>query len=187
MLTDLGESLREPLDHLKKILAKVDAILGEETTQNNLRETVQGARDFVVKLNETLDEVRPEVRRTFEEAANILSENRSRVAATLDNAQMLTGDMVKRELPGRLQNALDQAGTTLKRADEVVIENALNLYLTIRHLREASYHAEIFTQKIRSNPALLLFGGSEPQEFRGAVDFKDWRLDGRAARYDKEP
>ena len=91
-------------------------------------------------------------------------------------------------MTGRAPGRPRQTGQTwlFGAAPSYAVEQAQNIFETVRGLRDMTHHLELAAKRIRANPSIVLFGGSEtPEELRKA-DETELRLKGRARRYDKE-
>lgn len=161
-----GEEFRSRLDHLIQV---IDGIAHETESLS------AGMRFYVDDLEPRLRSAIEEARTTVVELRETVAEVRQRVVPILDEA---------RPVPAEARRAVEEISRAAGAAREMLQENRPNVYATTRELRDAARHANLLVQKIRSNPAVLLFGDKEEILPSPPVDDSARRLDGRTRRYD---
>ncbi|HLF93906.1 MAG TPA: MlaD family protein [Planctomycetota bacterium] len=205
-ITDLAAAMERPLGKIDRILEHLDAILGKPESQKNIADILSDAKALLATMDAQMKKIGDLAAGTGEKAGKVLDELQATVkdvraplASTLKNADELTGKVGKSldELVAKLSKALDEMTAKLTRtadgldrllrdADGLVLENATNIFETIRGLRDTAYHLELTAKRVRADPSVLLFGAEETAEERRRADETELRLKGRARRYDKE-
>ncbi len=89
------------------------------------------------------------------------------------------------ELRVQLDNVSSDLEQLINRADQLVGDTEVELAEATRRLQRALWQGEMALRKIRSNPAVLLFGDNETDLEAGALDFTEIRLRGRARPYEQ--
>lgn len=195
-LTDLTSAVEKPLQRIDRVLEHLDRILGLPENQKNLAELLAETRAMLGSLHAEIRRVGALAEETGRETRELLAEIRGAVrdaraplTNALQNAEALSEKLSARldDLTGRFGRAAEALERLLRDADGLVVENHKNVYETIRALRDAAYHMEQASKRIRANPSILLFGAEETPEERRRADETELRLRGRARRYDKEP
>ena len=195
-LTDLTSAVEKPLQRIDRVLEHLDRILGLPENQKNLSELLAETRAMLGSLHAEIRRVGALAEDTGRETRELLAEIRGAVrdaraplTNALKNAEALSEKLSTRldDLTGRFGRAAEALERLLRDADGLVVENHKNVYETIRALRDAAYHMEQASKRIRANPSILLFGAEETPEERRRADETELRLRGRARRYDKEP
>jgi phospholipid/cholesterol/gamma-HCH transport system substrate-binding protein len=205
-ITDLTAAVEKPLQQIDRLLAHLDAILGKPENQRNIGAILDETRGVLEKLTAQVDRVGKVAVETGEKTQAVLSDvqgtvrdARAPLLATLKNAEEASGRLARSldealarvvrnidELTARATKTAENLDRLLKDADGMIAANHTNVYETIRSFRDTAYHLEQAARRIRSNPAILIFGADETEEARVRADETEIRLKGRARRYDKE-
>ncbi len=89
------------------------------------------------------------------------------------------------ELRVQLDSVSGDLEQLLQHANQVVNNTDAELAEATRRLQRTLWQGEMALRKIRSNPAVLLFGDNETDLEAGAIDFTEIRLRGRARPYEQ--
>ncbi len=183
-ITDLSATIKGPLTKIDELLDNLNKVLGSSENQNNVAQILADIRGLIAAAKDDLHKTSEMAVRTGEKAQTLLEdvdgmvqEMRPSVATILNNVD---------DLVVRLTETAERLNQLTRDADTVVLQNSKNVYETIRALRDTAYHMEQAAKRIRANPSVVLFGGSETPEERARRDEAQLRLHGRTRRYDKE-
>jgi ABC-type transporter Mla subunit MlaD len=140
--------------------------------------------DVVPPLKEALGEGTAAIKAAktaIDGATAMLDESKPHVKELLDNL---------RAESGRLQSRIDDVQKNLTRllqdADHVISLRQADLALMMESLRNTAWEIELAARKVRSNPAVLIFGDEEDKRLEAAPrDDTGLRKSGRVKPYDQ--
>ncbi len=178
-LATSGNDLLQTLD--KEVASTTDAAGRTLKTMNaTIAENRPGLQRLVGELNTTL----VDVRRTMETTRDLLVSSKGDLVALLQSVQQLVDG-----LQGNLGTLLARADKLLADADEMVLQNDRNIYMTVENLRDMTANLEATSQLLRANPAVILWGnrGNQNAELNHTSLQRDQILQdrGRMGRYDR--
>lgn len=168
------------LDPLGKLIADADTSLNSLTKQleEKVLDEVQGligsgeaavadARKIMASLNGAVDDANPKMQKI------------------LDDLSVTTGNLETRlnEVQGRVVKLMTKVEVLVDNANGTVVENRAELSETFQSLRRAMWEAEMALRKVRSNPAVVLWGDDEKTLGTLPTDPSGRRRSGRAPPY----
>ncbi len=156
------------------------------------------------RLDDLLKEAMPEVRRLLANAADAAAEGERTIAvlrrvvedgepkfrAMLNDVEALTSALASKrkaltDMVADAQKLLKSASSAADGAAGLMNDNRANLAEMIRTFRSTAWEAELLARKLRSNPAVLIWGDDEPRLEAEPLDETGIRRSGRAKPYDQ--
>lgn len=178
---DLMNAAGETIEKLDSGLQKFTALLDKQENYDNIEAALASLRSALHTLDEGLETMGPafsKVGPALESSQELLSEIRSLVEA---NTESINNTMVNLEsASGRLNSLLEEEGgvtvlvanlnsiannleDVLGNVNELVLDNQLNVGISIQNIRETTQSLRYFARRIEADPSLLVWGGSEEQ------------------------
>jgi ABC-type transporter Mla subunit MlaD len=120
-------------------------------------------------------------KKTMEDASSVLDESKPRIKALLDNLRDESA-----RLDGRLTDIQKRLGKLLDDADHLATLRQDQLADMMESFKNAAWELELAARKVRSNPAVLIFGDDEKQRLEADPrDDTGFRRTGRVKPYEK--
>jgi ABC-type transporter Mla subunit MlaD len=177
-LPGVVEGTREDLN--AKVLDPLHGLLtNADGTISRLREEI--VEKIVAEATRTLaqgTEALAAAQRAMSGAETVVTEGGPKAVAVLANLEATTSG-----LDARLDTLEKRLDAVLARADGLLAEGRPEVAELLQSLRRASWEVEMLARKVRSNPALVLFGDDEEDQGATPYDLSGLRRTGRAKPY----
>jgi ABC-type transporter Mla subunit MlaD len=186
-LDELLVAVQPILRRLENVLGKLDEDLLNESNLARAGQAIDDLADALAALREALADDNPSGlrREVIEPLGKVLREAGDLLAANRPQIDKLLGELGEAAsgLGERIARIETDLRALLGAASGTIDDNRAELAETARRLRRTMWEAEMALRKIRANPALLLFGDSEPDLDERPVDNSGLHYSGRVVPF----
>ena len=179
-INDIVEGANKTIQQLQVGIEKIAALLNDQGFYDDIKDSMGYMRDALERLDKGLEQMEPafgKVGPTFdsaqllvEELRTLISQNSSAINDTmaslksasgkLDNLLGEDGDGVPK-LVSNLNSIADSLDALLGNMNDLVLDNQLNIQISLENVREATDSLRYFARRIENDPSLLIWGGEE--------------------------
>jgi ABC-type transporter Mla subunit MlaD len=212
-LNDVMKDANRTVNALTEGLDKIADVLRKDEFSENIDESLRLLRSSLQTLDSGLRDLEPafgKIGPTFDSAnalvedlRMLLSANNEAIANMLRNFESASGrldallsdeaDGVPR-LVGGLNTIVVNLDLLLDSLNSVVLDNHLNVQISLENVRETTESLRIFARRIENNPSLLVWGGKSdledpataPRRVTPGVDETAIRSSGRRPRRESD-
>lgn len=186
---DLFEGAEVTFKKLQVGIDKLATVMAEDEFTANIKKTLASLTSAVERLDKGLKEMEPafgKVEPTFTAATALLddikkliNENNTNISNLVKNLESASGRMDKLlaegkggvpELVSGLNNIAGNLDTLVANLNDLVLDNQLNIQISMQNIRDASSSLRVFASRIERDPSLLIWGGSEDEKAAGKLD-----------------
>ncbi|MBE7492985.1 MAG: MCE family protein [Planctomycetes bacterium] len=186
---DLFEGAEVTLKKLQVGIDKLATVIEKDDFSRNVEQTLASLASAMDRLEKGLKELEPafgKVAPTFDAASTLLAdirklieENNAGIGNLVKNLEsasgrldklMAEGDKGIPELVAGLNGIAGNLDTLLGNLNNLVLDNQLNLQISMQNIRDASASLRIFARRIERDPSLLVWGSSEDEKDRAKLD-----------------
>lgn len=185
----LLESAERTMTELETGLKKVADLLKDDAFTGNIRESLITLNSALKKLDDGLLAMEPAFTKVgptltstnelLDQIKSLIDKNDEQITNVLKNLESATGKfdalMSNEEqgvprLVGSLNTIADTMDELLANLNDVVLDNQLNIQISLQNIREASASIRTFARRIERDPSLLIWGDSEDEKRRAELD-----------------
>lgn len=181
-LADLLKVADETVRELQAGFQNVAEILKDPSLKDNLQQSLASLRSALETFDAGLKEMQPAFAKVgpavestqllVEDLRKLISQNNDNITRTLANLESASGrldnllaedaDGVPR-LVANLNQIADSLDVLVTNLNDVVIDNQVNLKVSMENIRETTDSLRLFAKRIENDPSLLVWGGNEEE------------------------
>lgn len=186
---DLMEGAGQTMKKLQEGVDKLAEVLNKDDFSRNIERTIEVLASAVERLDKGLAELQPafgKIGPTFDSANELLAEVRAMVAQNTEGIRELVKNL--QSATGRLDGMLGEGedgvpallqslntiaasmDVLLESLTDVVLDNQVNIQISMQNVRDATASLRVFARRIERDPSLLVWGDSEDEKTRAALD-----------------
>jgi phospholipid/cholesterol/gamma-HCH transport system substrate-binding protein len=179
-INDIIESANDTIKELQVGIKKISDVLAKDEFSKNIDDSLKFMRSALEKLDKGLAEMEPafgKVGPTFDSAQALINElrglitnNTEAINSTLSSLQSASGKLDRMlgddqsgvpVLVANLNDIADNLDSLVTSLNDVVVDNQLNIQISLENVREATESLRNFSRRIEADPSLLIWGGDE--------------------------
>jgi ABC-type transporter Mla subunit MlaD len=188
---DLFEGAEGTIKKLQVGIDKLAVVLEKDDFSKNIERTLNSLASAMERLEKGLKEMEPaftKVAPTFDAATALLddikkliNENNASINNLVKNLESASGRMDKLlaegdggvpQLVSGLNGIAANLDTLVANLNDLVLDNQLNIQISMQNIREASASLRTFTRRIERDPSLLVWGDSSGEKEAAKLDEK---------------